>query len=356
MNLLSTLGYLLLTLVMLSVLVFVHELGHYLTARMCHVTIQEFSIGMGKRLGGWTSKKTGIQYSVRLLPIGGYVAMAGEDVDGEGADDPNAFHRKNVWQRILILVAGAGMNILTGFLAMLVLTAGIALSYHSLPSTQIGKFSDAAPSYVTGLEPGDIIRKVDGARVYTGYDLSYEIMNHGYEPIDVLVERDGQLVLVPDVMFPVTTQGNTAFGEMDFQVTNMNLTPMNVVKTAFFRSVSSIKMVFDSIGGIIMGRYSVGDLSGPIGVSVAVSEVAQQPMAGWNILFLFAVIAMNLGVMNLLPIPALDGGRLFFRLIEVLRFGKPLNPEWEARIHGVGMTLLLLLTAVIACKDIFALF
>lgn len=356
MNLLSTFGYLLLTLLMLSVLVFVHELGHYLTARLCGVTVHEFSIGMGKRLGGWTSKKTGIQYSIRLLPIGGFVAMAGEDVGGEGSEDPNAFYRKNVWQRILILAAGAGMNILTGFLAMLVLTAGMTFSGYRLPSTQVAQFTAEATSYVCGLEPGDIIQKIDGVRVHTGYDLQYEIMNHGHEPVDIIVERDGQRVLVPDVIFPTVTQGETVFGEMDFRVMAMEGTPWNILKTAVFRSGSSIKMVFDSIGGIITGRYSLSDLSGPIGVSSTVSEVAHQPMAGWNILYLFAVIAMNLGIMNLLPIPALDGGRLFFRFIEVLRFGKPIKPQLEAQIHGVGMFLLLLLTAIIACKDIFALF
>ncbi len=356
MQLLSSLGYLLLTLLLLSVLIFVHELGHYLTARMCGVTIQEFAIGMGKRLGGWTSKKTGIMYSIRLFPVGGYVAMAGEDVDGDGAEDPNAFHRKNVWQRILILVAGAVMNILTGFLAMLVLTGGMALNDYHLPSTQVAQFEAGASSYVTGLEPGDIILRVDGVRVYTGYDLQYEIMNHGYEPIDIVVERNGRNLRVPDVIFPTTEQGKATFGNMDFKVLAMENTPWNIIKTAACRSGSSIKMVFDSIGGIITGRYSISDLSGPIGVSTTVSQVATQPMAGWNILYLFAVIAMNLGVMNLLPIPALDGGRLFFRFIEVLRFGKPLKPEWEARIHGLGMVLLLLLTAIIAFKDIFALF
>ncbi len=356
MNLLSTLGYLILTLLMLSVLVFVHELGHYLTARMCGVTIHEFAIGMGKRLGGWTSKKTGIKYSLRLFPIGGYVSMAGEDVDGEGAEDPNAFHRKNVWQRILILVAGAGMNILTGFLAMLVLTGGMSMSGYHLPSTQVAQFNSGASSYVSGLEPGDIIQRVDGVWVHNGYELQYEIMNHGYEPIDLVVDRQGETLLVKDVIFPTVVQGQTTFGEMDFRVLAMENTPWNVLKTAFFRSGSSIKMVFDSIGGIITGRYSLGDMSGPIGVSTTVSEVANQPMAGWNILYLFAVIAMNLGVMNLLPIPALDGGRLFFRFIEVLRFGKPFKPELEARIHGMGMMLLLLLTVIIAFKDIFALF
>ena len=130
----------------------------------------------------------------------------------------------------------------------------------------------------------------------------------------------------------------------------------NVLKTTYYRSISSIKMVFDSLGGLITGRFSITTMSGPIGVTSAVADVAQQPMAGWNILYLFALIAMNLGVMNLLPIPALDGGRLFFRILEVLRFGKPVNPKLEARIHGAAMLILFAFMFLIAAKDLFALF
>ncbi len=345
--------YLVLTLLLMGVLVFVHELGHYLTARLCHVTIHEFSIGMGKRLGGFTSKKTGIQYSFRLLPIGGYVAMAGED---EEVDDPNAFNKKNVYQRMLILVAGAGMNILTGFLAMLVLTTGMTFAGYRMPSTTVAEFSPAASSQFTGLEVGDRIISIDGTRVHTGYDLSYEVMFNAYKPVDIVVERNGQKVTVPNVRFPSGESDGIQLGSMDFQVYAAKTNVGTVLKTTFWRSVSSIKMVFDSIGGIITGRFSIGNMSGPIGVTSAVADVAAQPMAGWNILYLFALIAMNLGVMNLLPIPALDGGRLFFRVIELLRFGKPVKPAIEARIHGAGMMLLLGLMAVIALKDIFVLF
>ncbi len=345
--------YLLLTFFLMGLLIFVHELGHYLTARLCGVTIHEFAIGMGKRLGGFTSKKTGIQYSFRILPIGGYVAMEGED---EEVDDPNAFNKKNVWQRMLILVAGAGMNVIAGFLAMLILTTGMTLGGYKLPSTTVAEFADGAPSYVTGLELGDRIISIGGVKVHTGYDLSYEIMFNGYEPVDVVVERDGERVLIPDVHFPSGESEGILLGSMDFRVLAAESSVGNVLKTTWYRSLSSIKMVFDSIGGIITGRFSISSMSGPIGVTSAVADVASQPMAGWNILYLFALIAMNLGVMNLMPIPALDGGRLFFRIVEVLRFGKPVNPQIEARIHGVGMTLLLLFTAIIACKDMFALF
>lgn len=350
---LSTLLYLLLTFFLLGLLIFVHELGHYLTARLCKVTIHEFALGMGKRLCGFTSKKTGIQYSLRLLPIGGYVAMAGED---EEVDDPNAFNKKNVWQRMLILVAGAAMNVLTGFLAMLILVSGMLLQGYPMASTQIGEFVAGAPSHVSGLEVGDVVLKVDGVPVYTGNDLAYEIMNSGYEAVDVVVRRDGKVITVPQVVFPVTTTQNISMGNMDFNVIAMEPGVGNVLKTAFFRSTSTVKMVFDSLIGIVSGRYSLKDLSGPIGVSTAVSQVASGPMPIWNLLYLFAVIAINLGVMNLLPIPALDGGRLFFRFVEVLRFGKPIRPDIEAKIHSVGMVLLLLATAVIAFKDIFTLF
>ena len=356
MAILSTLFYLALTLFLMGILIFVHELGHYLTARACKVTIHEFSLGMGKRLAGFTSKKTGIQYSLRLFPIGGYVSMAGEDEDKEGEDDPNAFNKKNVWQRLLILVAGASMNVITGFLAMLILVGGMTVSGYKLPSTTVAEFTPGAPSYVTGLETGDRILRVDGVRVHTGYDLSYEIMFNGYKPVDVLVERDGQELLIPNVMFPSGVEDGIELGSMDFYVLANESTVGNVLKTTFWRSVSSIKMVFDSIGGIISGRFTLAAMSGPIGVSSAVADVASQPMAVWNILYLFALIAMNLGVMNMLPIPALDGGRVFFRIIEILRFGKPVDPKVEATVHGLGMTLLLMATVVIACKDLFQLF
>ena len=357
MAILRTLLYLALTLFLMGILIFVHELGHYLTARACKVTIHEFSLGMGKRITGFTSPKTGIQYSLRLLPIGGYVAMAGEDEDKEGEeDDPNAFNKKNVWQRLLILVAGAGMNVITGALAMLILVAGMTVAGYKLPSTTVAEFTPGAPSYVTGLEEGDRILRVDGVRVHTGYDLSYEIMFNGYKPVDVVVERDGQEYLIPQVIFPSGIEDGIELGSMDFYVLAGESTFGNVLKTTWYRSLSSIKMVFDSIGGIISGRFTLASMSGPIGVSSAVADVASQPMAGWNILYLFALIAMNLGVMNMLPIPALDGGRVFFRVIEILRFGKPVNPHFEATVHGVGMTLLLIATALIAFKDMFQLF
>ena len=248
------------------------------------------------------------------------------------------------------------MNVLTGFLAMLVLTAGMTFAGYKLPSTVVGEFAVGAPSYVSGLELGDEILSIDGVKVHTGYDLSYEIMFNAYKPVDVVVLRDGQKILITDVRFPTGEEQGILLGGMDFSVMAAESTVGNVLKTTFWRGVSSIKMVFDSLGGMITGRFGLSDLSGPVGMTTAVQDVATQPMAGWNILYLFAIIAMNLGVMNLLPLPALDGGRLFFRFLEVLRFGKPVNEKLEATIHGMGMMLLLGLMLLITLKDVFILF
>jgi regulator of sigma E protease len=181
-------------------------------------------------------------------------------------------------------------------------------------------------------------------------------MFNGYRPVDVVVERDGQRIFVQGVRFPTGEENGIQLGGMDFSVLAAESTVGNVLKTSFWRGISSIKMVFDSLSGMIMGRFGLTDLSGPIGMTTAVQDVASQPMAGWNILYLFAVIAMNLGVMNLMPLPALDGGRLFFRFVEILRFGKPVNEKIEATIHGMGMMLLLGLMVLIAFKDVFMLF
>ena len=248
------------------------------------------------------------------------------------------------------------MNVITGALAMLILVGGMTVAGYKLPSTTVADFTPGASSYVTGLETGDKILRVDGVRVHTGYDLSYEIMFNGYKPVDVVVERDGKEILIPRVMFPSGMEDGIELGSMDFYVLSDESTVGNVLKTTLWRSISSIKMVFDSIHGIVTGRFTLASMSGPIGVSSAVADVASQPMAAWNILYLFALIAMNLGVMNMLPIPALDGGRVFFRIVEILRFGKPVNPHFEATVHGVGMMILLMATAVIACKDLFQIF
>lgn len=342
-------------------LIFIHELGHYLCARAFHVTIREFAIGMGPKLLTKTAKKTGIAYSLRALPIGGFVSMVGED---EESEDPNAFHRKPVWQRIIITVAGAAMNILIGVLVMSILV----MLQDRLPSTTIAKFQEPTvlettediedtetfPSTETyGLMVGDTIVKVGPARVHIANELVYEVMRRGWEPLDITVVRDGKTVVIPDVQFPTFYESGTIFGNVDFYVLGENADVGNIMKHSFFRATSTIKMIWESLYDMLAGRYSVETISGPVGVTETLGEAAKEGVE--DLIYMAVVISMNLGVMNLLPLPALDGGRLLFQLIELLR-RRPIDRNVEGMIHFAGMVLLMILFVVITCKDIISLF
>ena len=175
-------------------LIFIHESGHYIFARIFKVKINEFSIGMGPSLLWYDSKKTGIRYKLAMFPIGGYVAMAGED---DESDDPNSFDKKPAWQRFIITLAGAGVNIIFGFLAMIILTSMI-----NVGNTKIHSFAEGSTSS-EALVVGDEIVEVEGKRVRIADELAYEIMRRGNEPVDLLVIRDGEEILIPDVSFPV---------------------------------------------------------------------------------------------------------------------------------------------------------
>lgn len=340
--------YIILAILLFGFLVFIHELGHFVAALACKVKVNEFAIGMGPKIFSRTSKKSGIAYSLRLFPIGGFVSMDGEN---ESSDNEAALCNKPVWQRIIITLAGPLMNLLLGFLLMAVLVTASG----NLASNTIDKFQDISISDINGLRKGDTIIKVDGTRVYTGNEVVYEIMMQGYEPIDIVVIRDGKERLIPDVHFPTDVQSGITIGVYDFYLKAEPKTVGNVIKHAWTRSLSTVKMVWDSLAGLIGGRYGVEAISGPIGVTEQITEVAKSGNT-LNLLYLFIVISINLGVMNLLPIPALDGGHLLFYLIE-LCIGKPIvNSDIENYIHAIGMLILLGFIGFICVKDIFGLF
>lgn len=331
-----------------GLLIFIHEFGHYLTARAFHVTIREFAIGMGPKLFTKVSRKTGIAYSLRALPIGGFVSMVGED---EESEDENAFHRKPVWQRILITVAGAAMNIVVGILVMSILV----MTQDTLASTTVAEFreTESISTYEYGLREGDKILKIDGTRVHIANELVYEVMRRGVDPISVTVVRNGEVITLNDVIFPTFTDSGVQFGNIDFYVFAETRTPITVLKHAVFRSVSTIKMIWESLFDLVTGRYGVESVSGPVGVTEALGEAASSGVA--DLVYLSVVISMNLGIMNLLPLPALDGGRLLFQFIELIR-RKPVNPNVEGIVHFIGFVLLMVLFVVITFKDILALF
>lgn len=342
---LSILFYIAVMALVFGVMIFIHEAGHFFTARACGITVKEFAIGMGPKLFSWTSKKHGTLHSLRLFPIGGYVSMEGEDEDSE---DENAFCNKPVWQRMLVVIAGPFMNIVLGILLTLI----VVLSQPRLGSTVIAQFNDNSISS-DKLAVGDQIVEVDGTRVFTGNEVMYEIMNQGYEPIDVVVKRDGEKVTVEDVTFGVLTEQGVSFGQMDFKVEVESKSFLNVVKQTATRSVSTVKMVYDSLIGMVTGRFGMDAVSGPVGVAQTVGDAAKTDFVSF--LYIGAILTINLGVINFIPFPALDGGRFLLLIVEAIR-RKPIDKKIEGYINAAGLIVLFGFMIMITCKDIFNLF
>lgn len=352
-----TVLYILLALLVFGSMIFIHELGHFMVARKCGVTIHEFAIGMGPTVVSWKSKKYETKYALRLLPIGGFVSMEGED--GE-SDDPNAFVKKAKWKRALILFAGSGMNILLGFVltfAMLTTQAFVNktddhLGY--LSSNTIHSFQDNSVSNTDGgLLPDDTVIKVGNVPIHTGNELYYEISHQGYKEIDLTVKRDGETITLKNVRFGTYSEQGVEFASIDFYVYGVRSTVWNLLKHTFFNSISNIKMVWDSVIDLITGRFGVEALSGPIGITEQIGKAASFGIV--NFLYLFSVITMNLGIMNLLPLPALDGGRLLILGVEAVT-GKKFPKNVEGYIHFIGILLLFALMIFVAFNDVIKLF
>ncbi len=342
----TTALYIVLAIFTFGVLIFVHEGGHFLTARLFGVTINEFSIGMGPKLISKTSGKSGIAYSLRALPFGGFVSMAGED---EESDDPNAFNRKPVWQRLIITVAGAATNLILGF----IITAVLVCTSPALGSTVVAAFPEGAASQEAGLMVDDEIIAVAGENVHIADELLYEIMRMGIEPVDLTVIRNGEKVTVENVEFPRISESGVAFGMYDFQIYGVHKTFPNLCRHTFWRSAYTVRMIWESLYDLITGRYGVQAVSGPVGVTQALTDAAES--GSYSFFSLLCAITINLGVMNLLPLPALDGGRIVLLLVELVR-RKPLKPQIEAYINAAGLALLLVLMFLICIKDIVGLF
>ena len=332
------------TVIVFCVLIFIHEFGHFMAARLCGVGIKEFAIGMGPKLFSWKSKKYETVYGVRALPIGGFVSMVGED---EASDEECAFCNKAIWKRMSIVLAGPVMNLLLGFLLMTV----IVFSQSVLASTVVADFNEGSLSSEF-LQVGDKIISVDGAPVFTGNDAAYEIMNQGYEPIDIVVERNGRRIKFENVTFGSFTEDGVTFGDYDFKFLAEQKTFPNLLKHSFWRSVSTVKMVIDSVVALITGRYGLEAVSGPVGVAEVVGDAARGGIV--NLLYIVTVLSINLGIFNLIPFPALDGGRLLFLIIEAVR-RKPLEKDVEGYINLVGISILFGFMILVMGKDIIKL-
>lgn len=331
------------TVLILGFLIFIHELGHFTVAKLSKIKVNEFSLGMGPAIFKKQGKQT--LYSLRLLPIGGYVKMEGED---ENSEDPDSFSKKPVLIRMAVVVAGAFMNILLGFIVTAILVSTSA----KLPSVTVGEFTENALSQTCGLQVGDTITEVNGKKINIYMDLSAAFSRaYGKDAVDITVIRNGETVKLENVQFEkyeIAKDMESIYP--DFKVYAKEKTFGNVIHETFFRTISFVTLTYESFGDIITGRASLKYVSGPVGTSEVIAQAAK---SGWDsILYLIALITINLGVVNMLPLPALDGGRFVFLLIELIR-GKPINQKYESVVHLVGMALLLILMVVITFKDIF---
>ena len=332
-----------------GILIAIHEAGHFTFAKLFKVKVNEFALGMGPAI--FKKQKGETLYALRLFPIGGYVSMEGEDED---SSDSNAFNNKKVWQRFIILAAGAFMNLILGLILV-----GVILSMEELIGTNtIRNFYDNAKSQQTGLQVNDRITKIDGRNVISELDISFLMARSDDGIYDMTVIRDGKKVELKDVTFQSKEVDGHLQITYDFVIIGKTPTVASVFVETFKRSASIVRIVWLSLFDLITGRYGLTDLSGPIGtvniIADATAEAAVNKEGLMNALNIMALVAINIGVFNLMPLPALDGGRLFFLLVEGIR-RKPINPKYEGYVHAAGLVLLLGLMLVVTFNDIVSL-
>ena len=311
-------------LIVFSAVIAIHEFGHFAVAKLCGIQVNEFSIGMGPVL--WKKTRKGTQYSLRALPVGGFVALEGEESpesqQAEAARDAqeqpiaeNAGIPLNdapIWQRALVMAAGAFMNFVLGFVVLIIL---VAAQDGAITSKTIYSVEEGALCGQTGLQAGDEILAVNGRRCFVANDILYELVRTEAYRADFTVKRDGQKVELPDVQFD-TWQDDSGETHMSlgFVVYGIKKTPVSVLKEAWNSTLYYGRIVFTSLADLLRGRESINNLSGPVGIVTAIGQAASY---GWqDLLELLALITINLGIFNLLPFPALDGGKVVFLIVE----------------------------------------
>lgn len=331
--------------IVFGVIIAIHEFGHFAVAKLCNIRVNEFAIGMGPAL--IKRRKGETLYAVRAIPIGGYVKMEGED---ESSEDERAFNKKPVYQRILVVVAGAVMNLLLGFIIIFIAT----LMSKGISTTVIANFNENATSHESGLQVDDKILKINGRRIFVDADIVFELLNDEDGITQMVVERSGEKVHLNDVKFDIEkNEDGTQSINFDFMVYGQQKSFTNIVKFTANKTVSTARIIWITLKDLIGGKYGINDLSGPIGVVDAIGQASSMGLV--ELLALASFITINVGIFNLLPIPALDGGRIVFLIIEGIR-RKPIKPEYEGYVHFIGLALLLLLMLVVSISDIVKLF
>ncbi|MDD6830444.1 MAG: M50 family metallopeptidase [Firmicutes bacterium] len=344
--------YIIIAIIIFGILIAIHEFGHFTAAKLCGVKVEEFAIGMGPAL--FKKQKGETVYALRILPIGGFCAMAGED---EESDDPRAFTNQGFWKKFVILCAGSFMNLVLGIVLILIMYAGA----QAFVTPTIDHFMDGCPYEGTeAMQAGDTFYSIDGQRIYLVSDVSSFLMR-GDGVYDIVMLRDGEKVELKD--FALTTKTYAEYAnegpKYGFVFGYTEATFGTKLEYTWNTTLEFSRLVWLGLGDLINGKVGLKDMSGPVGIVDMMNEVGQQAesakAAADNLLYISAFIAVNLAIMNMLPIPALDGGRVFLMIVTVIIEAvsrKKLDPKYEGYIHLGGMVLLLGLMALVMYNDI----
>ena len=337
-NIWNTVYPILIAILFFELIIIIHEGGHFVAARLMGIKVNEFSVGMGPKI--FQFKKGETTYSLRWILFGGYCSMEGEN---EESDDERAFSNKKVIQRIFVVVAGALMNLLLGF----IIVGIIVCSQNLVGTTTIAKFDENAKSAQT-LMTGDEIKSIDGMRVFTSTDVSTGLTRSADNKLDMVIIRDGKEMNVT-AEFDMEKYEGKQYIKMDFWILGVPKTFSSVLKETAGQFVSFARMVFLSVHDLLIGRYGLSDLSGPVGAVSVVSTAVKT--SGLSMLRIMALLTINVGLFNLFPIPALDGWRLFLLIFEGI-FRKKLPSKWEWVINAAGLVILLGFMCIITFSDI----
>lgn len=321
--------------IIFCLLIFVHEFGHFIVAKLCGVKVNEFAIGMGPAI--FKKQKGETLYALRIFPIGGYCAMEGEDED---SDEPNAFNNKPAWQRALVLVAGAFMNLLTAVVLLIIIAA-----WAGQPTTTVDQVLPDSPAYAAGIQSGDTVKSIDGREIDAWQDILECVGDSTEKTANIIVLRDGtEVSLTSELEY-----------DQEMKRNKIGITPVmhhNII-TAVGAGVKNTGtmtvMMYSIIKQLLTREVSAKELSGPVGIVYAVSDSAKAGPI--YVVYLAALLSLNLAVMNLLPFPALDGGRLIFLAIRKIT-GKRVTDEMEGKIHFIGLMLLMALMVYVTWNDI----
>lgn len=339
-----------LALIVFSLIVLFHEFGHFLLAKLNGITVVEFSLGMGPRL--LSTVKGGTRYSWKLLPFGGSCMMLGEDM---ASTEEGAFGTKSVWARISVVAAGPIFNFILAFLMALFIVGSIGYDAPMLVAV-----TEGSPAAEAGLEAGDLVKSMNGQAIHVARGITNYTSFHRGETVQMVWEHDGE-TRSASITPRDDGNGNMLLGISVNTNLRVKATPWQTVQYSFYEVEYWIKTTIESLRMLLTGQVSVNDMSGPVGVVSVISDTVEESKSDgafyvWlNLLNISILLSANLGVMNLLPLPALDGGRLVFLVVEAVR-RKRVDPDKEGFVHFVGLMALLALMVVVMLNDIRKLF